>query len=719
MKRIALAIILVLMSWACVTLSLSYKMGTQAEMNKNWEEAVKLYEKASLENPKEPVYRLSLLRAKLAASQSHVQQARQLAGQGKKEEAAAEYAKALSFNPGDASIALEARTMMAEKPKEPELKREKLEFPIKLKAKDEKLQLKVGAETGLRSILLTLGKSAGINILFDVNFKDIPYTTDLTDMNFEEALRQICFATKNFYRIIDERTVIVVPDQPQLRMQYEANVIRTFYLSNIKAETLVQSLMMMLRSQMQMRVSSISSDKDLNSITIRDAPQAVELAEKLIKVWDKAKAEVIVDLEIMEVSRQKLRQLGISFDQNVVGLRYGEAAADDTTTTSWFNLNSIDFSKAGNFWMSFPLSFVQFLESDSETKIVAQPRLRGVSDEEISHKIGQKIPMPLTQFSTFAAGGINNVPITSYQQQDVGIEIKIKPRVHFEKEVTLDLDIKVSSLGGKGYGDIPIINNREVKNVIRLKDGETNLIAGLLRDEERKTLKGIPGLKDLPVLGRLFGAEDTTIEQTEVILTITPHIVRTISLSPEDMKAIWVDVESVRAEQSGKGGIGDEIADSNRSISTIMNPPKARQPQEGDANQVSIFPADINIPINHEFQADVNVRCQQEIGNMSLALKFDPRLMNMKDVIEGGMMRQLGDKVPFLKNINNSAGICTIGFSSPPTGKGIKGGGSLVTLLFESKSSGEGLISITSCSAGSPSGQTISFQTQASRIIIR
>ncbi len=717
MRKMALVVILVLMSWACVTLSLSYKMGTQAEMNKNWEEAVKLYEKASLENPKEPVYRLSLLRAKLAASQSHVQQARQLAGQGKKEEAAAEYAKALSFNPGDASIALEARTMMAEKPKEPELKREKLEFPIKLKAKDEKLQLKVGAETGLRSILLTLGKSAGINILFDVNFKDIPYTTDLTDMNFEEALRQICFATKNFYRIIDERTVIVVPDQPQLRIQYEANVIRTFYLSNIKAETLVQSLMMMLRSQMQMRVSSISSDKDLNSITIRDAPQAIELAEKLIKVWDKAKAEVIVDLEIMEVSRQKLRQLGISFDQNVVGLRYGEAAADDTTTTSWFNLNSIDFSKAGNFWMSFPLSFVQFLESDSETKIVAQPRLRGVSDEEISHKIGQKIPMPLTQFSTFAAGGINNVPITSYQQQDVGIEIKIKPRVHFEKEVTLDLDIKVSSLGGKGYGDIPIINNREVKNVIRLKDGETNLIAGLLRDEERKTLKGIPGLKDLPVLGRLFGAEDTTIEQTEVILTITPHIVRTISLSPEDMKAIWVDVESVTSDRAGQSA--EDILDREMNPEEAMRAIQQRLRQEGGANQVALLPLNYEGPPNRAFNIAVNIRSDQEIGNMSLTISFDPKLATLKEVREGGLTRLLGDKVPFLKNIDNNSGICTLGFSSPQLGKGMKGGGTLATLLFEGKSPGEGFVRLANTSAMSVSGQAVSFQGSQSRIIIR
>lgn len=716
MKKIALVIMIVLTNWGCLTLSWNYKQGTQAEMNKKWEEAIQYYEKASLEYPNEPVYRLALIRSRLAASQFHLELARRLVAQGKREEAKGEYAKALSFNPSDSSIVLEARTQTADKPKEAETKREKLEFPIKLKAKDEKLQLRIGPETGLRSIFLTLAKSAGINIMFDANFKDIPFTADLTDMSFEEALRHICTATKNFYRIIDERTVIVVPDTPQTRMQYEPNVIRTFYLSNIKAETLVNSLMMMLRSQAQMRISAVSFDKDLNSITIRDA-QAVELADKLIRLWDKPKGEVLIDLEIMEVSRTKLRQLGVSFDQNIVGIGYGQAPAD-STTASWFNLPSIDLSKAGNYWLNFPISFAQLLESDTHTKIVAQPRLRGLSDEEISNKVGQKIPMPLTQFSTFAAGGVNNVPITSYQQQDVGIEIKIKPRVHLEREVTLELEIKVTSVGGAGYAGIPIINNREIKNIMRLKDGETNLIAGLLRDEERKTLKGIPGLKDLPVVGRLFGAEDTTLEQTDVVLTITPHVVRTVPLGPEDYKALWVDVETVSAERAGQAG-GEELLDREINPDQAMRALQQRVGQEGGGSQVSLLPANYEGPANRAFNVAVNVRSDQEVGNMSLTISFDPKLISLKDVREGGLTRQLGDKVPFMKNFDNASGICTLGFSSPQLGRGMKGGGMLATLVFEGKSAGEGFISVSNTSAMSVSGQLVSFQGSQTRIVIR
>jgi general secretion pathway protein D len=381
------------------------------------------------------------------------------------------------------------------------------------------------------------------------------------------------------------------------------------------------------------------------------------------------------------------------------------------------NLKGVDFSKAENFYVSLPLAYLQFLESDSETKIVAQPRLPGVSDEEINYKVGQRIPMPQTTFSTFAAGGVSNVPVTSYTQQDVGIEVKIKPRVHFEKEVTLEMDIKVTSLGGTGFADIPIINTREIKNIMRLKDGETKLIAGLLRDEERKTIKGIPGLKDIPVLGRLFGAEDTTLEQTDVILTITPYIVRSIPLNPEDLKALWVDVETVPSS-GGLTGFEEGLADRE------INPDEAmraiqRLQKNAAANQVVLMPKNYEVPPNRSFNIAVTIRSDQEIGNLSLALNYNARVVTLKEVREGGLTRQAGASAPFLKNIDNNAGVCTLGLSAPQLGKGIKGGGTLATLIFEGKSPGECLIGVANVSAMSTSGQVISFQGDQSRIVIR
>jgi general secretion pathway protein D len=333
--------------------------------------------------------------------------------------------------------------------------------------------------------------------------------------------------------------------------------------------------------------------------------------------------------------------------------------------------------------------------------------------------VGQKIPIPQTIFSPFAAGGIAQQPITNFQQQDVGIDIKIKPTVHLEREVTLDLEIKVTSVGGKGYADIPIISTREIKNTLRLKDGETNLLAGLLKDEERKSLKGIPGLMSIPILGRIFSAEDTTLEQTDVILTITPYIVRSVAPTAEDSKALWVDVESVAAEGGGGGLLEDDLMGRNIDAREAQRLLQARRQQELGSNQILLSPANFEAPANQEIRIAVNVRSDQDIGNMSLTINYNPQQLNLKDVTEGSMARQLGQKPAFLKNIDNNSGICTLGFSSPEAGKGVKGNATLATLLFQTKNPGESMITVGSLSVISASGTAINLQTTQSRVVVR
>jgi len=714
MKKIALVLIAALAAAACVTFSPFYKLGAQAELNKQFEEAIAFYEKAAMENPKEPVYRMALERARISASLFHLQEARKLVAQGKRDAAAVEYGKALALNPRDTQTALEARQMTIEPPKE-EPKPEKIEFPIKLRGKDAPIQAHFGPESSLRSIFVAVGKSAGINILFDENFRDIPYAPDLSNQTLEGAIKVLCQATKNFFRIIDERTVIIVPDQPLKRTQYEVTAIRTFYLSNINAQDVFAALSQMLRAQYA--APSIIFDKNLNSVTVRGTPPVLEQADKLLRLWDKAKAEVVIDVEIMEVSRTKLRQLGLSFNQNQVGLRYdaGSSATTDASS-SWFSLKGLGLGNTSNYSVNLPVAFVQFLETDADTRIIAQPRLRGVSDEKITDKVGQKVPFPQTTFSPFAAGGFSSQPLTSYTQQDIGIEINLTPRVHRERDVSLELEIKVSSIGGKGYADIPIVNNRELKSTVRLKDGETQLIAGLLRDEERKSIKGIPGLKDIPGIGRLFGAEDTTLDQSDVIMTITPYIIRTLQLGPDDTKPIWLDVDT--AAPPAGGVLADEEGLRDPEALDAQLSQQRRRAAESATNLVSLSPATLEMRAGSDFRMAVNVRSGQEIGAMSVTVTYNPRFVSLKDVSESGMTRSLAGNAPFLKNIDNGAGVCTIGFTAEP-GKGTKGGGVLALLQFEAKSAGETHISVAVPSAMAGNGSPVSFQTTDARVVVR
>lgn len=703
--------IIILVFLGCTVLNRNYKLGTEAAVNKDWDAAIEYYERAVREDPDNSVYRLALLRAKVAASLTHLQQARLLASQNKKEEALAEYERALFYDPTSAVIAAEARRLMEGEVKEEKPREVKIELPVKLKVDKKKLQLKF-VNASLRSIFQALAKSANINIIFDEQFRDVPFTIDLADMTLEQALNSLCLASKNFYTIVDEKTIIVAPDQPVKRVQYELDAIKTFYLSNIQALDIQGPLRQML--QTQFRAPNIIIDKNLNSVTVRGAPSLVELADKIIHIWDKPKGEVIIDLEIMEVSSTRLRQLGLDFEQHIIGFRY---SGSEESETGWLNLKDIDLSKRQNYQLTLPSALIQFLEQDVDTKIISQPRLRGVEGEKIEYLVGDKIPIPRTTFTPIAAGGVSQQPVTSFTYEDVGIDMKITPRIHFENEITLELEIKLRSLGGSGYADIPIITTREVKNIIRLKDGETNLLAGLLKDEERKTLRGIAGLKSIPILGSLFSSTDQTIQQTDVILTITPHIIRTIPLSAEDLKPLWADLGGASPTGRTIGQeVGEELTELERMRESMQ---EERQREAAPQNQVFLNPSSFEVPQGREFRISVNLRSGEEIGNMSISISFNSQVLSLKDVIKGGFIDQLGEAPPFLKNIDNESGVCTIGFSSPEIGKGIKGTGRLATLVFESKGMGESMISVADVSANSSGGETLSFQTRDARVMVR
>lgn len=713
MRKIVLLTIIALTFWGCAGFSRSYKLGNEAAIGKNWDEAVKYYERAALESPENSVYRLALFRAKLAASSVHLIKARELAFQGKKEEALVEYEKALSYDPLNRIIAEEAKSLIEEEVKEEEPKKIRIEPPVKLKVDKEKIHLKF-VDANLRSIFQALGKHARVNVLFDEQFRDITFSIDLVDMIFEQALNSLCLASKNFNRIIDERTIIIAPDLPQKRIQYELNAIKTFYLSNIRAEEIRASLTQMLRTQY--KAPNIIVDKNINTVTLRDTPAVIELAGNIIKIWDKPKGEIIIDLEIMEVSRIKLRQLGLELEQGLVGFRYTGPEGSGADEQGWFNLKGIDFSKSEHFQVTLPGAVVQFLESDSDTKIISQPRLRGIDGEEITYVVGDKIPIPRTTFTPIAAGGYAQQPLTSFQYEDVGIDVKITPTIHFEKEITLELDIKIKSLGGAGYADIPIIATREVKNIIRLKDGETNLLAGLLKDEERKTVSGIAGLKNIPILGSLFSSTDQVIQQTDVILTITPYIIRTVPLNEEDLKPLWVDLGGISPAVSARGGPPEEALAERRARQRAEVADMARTREQ---NQVFLTPANFEVPQNREFRVSVNARIQEDISSMSLNISFDPGSVKLKEVVRREFLNRLGKDVPFLKNIDNSSGVCTIGFSSTDIGQGIKGTGSIATLVFQAVNKGESTVQVTSVSANKPTGQTLMFETGQSRVVVR
>jgi general secretion pathway protein D len=706
MKKYALILVLALAAGACATLSQDYKQGFKAETNQRYELAVEYYQRAALASPNDAVYRLALVRARASASLFYLQTARNLVAQNKRKEAEVDYKKALAFDPLNRAAADELKVLIAPPPKAEKNGQEKLEGPVRLKGSGEALNLSFRTEVSLRSIFQTLGRVANVNFLYDDTFRDTNLAIDLTGKDLQQAVNFLCVASKNFSRTIDEKTVIIVPDNVQKRMQYELNAIKTFYLSNIDVSDVSLRLTQMVKTMY--KVPQVQVDKNLNSVTIRDTPQAVALAEKLLRSWDKSVGEVVVDIEIMEVNRIRMKKLGIDLSKGILGVRFNPA---NLTDDGYFPLNGLDLGNLANYQATVPSVVVQFLGSDSDTKIIAQPKIRGLAGAKLEYVVGQKVPIVNSQFAAIAAGGLQTQPIVNYTLTDIGITIKMTPRIHLEGEVTLEIELTISSIAGEGVAGIPIIANREIKNTVRLKDGETNLLAGLLRDEERLVKGGIVGLKDLPLIGGLFSTSQKTIEQTDVILTITPHIIRSIQISDEDTKPLWVDPDNL----SGVTGTGGALRDSREEAAVAQEPPA--QPEDAGGSIVYLSPASFEAPRDREFRMNVELSSEKEIGNASLVLTFDPQILKLKDVLQGGGLRQLGENVPFLKNI--SGGTCTIGFSSPPGGRGFKGRAVLAVLVFTSVSPGQTSLGFTSATAGTPMGQAIVLQTGEASVSIR
>ncbi|MBA7608201.1 Type 3 secretion system secretin [subsurface metagenome] len=711
MRKITILIIVALALWGCATFNRSYDLGNKAAINKDWDEAIRYYEQALLQDPKEHVYTLVLLRAKLAASYEHLNKAREHASHGRKDEALAEYEKALSYDQLGQDVVKEARRLAEGEVKQEKPEEIRIEYPVKLRVGDEKIVLRFPVEVNLRSIFQALGKHARINIIFDEQFRDIPFSIDLVDMNLEQALNSLCLASKNFYRIIDERTLIVAPDLPQKRAQYELTAIKTFYLSNVTVEELRATLLQILRTSTRQPILIVN--KNLNSITIREAPEVLELAGKIIRLWDKPKGEVAIDLEIMEVSRGRLQELGVMLEQALVGLRY---IGPEGSEEGWMNLQDLDFTNPEHYEIALPAAAVSFLQADGDTKIISQPRLRGLDGEEITYMVGDKVPIPRTTFTPIAAGGISQQPITNFTYEDVGIDVKITPRIHFEGEVTLELDIKVKSIGGEGFANIPIIATREVKNVIRLRDGETNLLAGLLKDEERTIRTGIIGLMNIPLLGGLFSRTEITVQQTDVIMTITPRIIRTLPVTEEDMKPLWVGLEGITPSESKTERMPEEVIREQRM--------RARAEAEatvtrGGQNLVQLSPPNFEARQNRVIRINVNLRIQEEVGNLSLSINYDPSVIRLKEVVRREFINRLGENVPFFEHIDNSSGVCTLGFSSPEMGTGLRGTGTLAVLVFEPVDKGECTITVTQISANSPTGESVEFTARQSRVVVR
>ena len=536
--RSALALMAIALGVACATGG-AMRQARSAEQSRDFDLAVAHYTRVVHADPENREARAGLERAKLRAAEAHLGRGRRLFSQGKYDDAVVELQLAYELSPASDVIETDLRAARAAQraklaaPAEGQTLLESvMERARKLPPPGQDLPdvpLPTGIDTGAgatsRQVYQMLAKLAGLSLVFDPQFVDAPVSVALKDPTVRQALDTVAQSTKSFYKVTGPKTITVIPDTPAKRREYTEEHVRTFFVSNLDMKEVVDLLRVVADIRQIQPVST-------NTLTIRDTPERLDAVAKLLAAIDKAKAEVIIDVEILEVDRTSMREYGLQVaSPGSTGIDGSAGVDQPITLRSLRSLTQSDILMSG-----VPALYYRLLKTDSNTRTLANPHIRTIDGVLAREEMGERVPVPTSQIVPLGQGGNALQQIQNVTYENIGINIDVTPRFHANNDVTLAVKLTMSTVSGTGFSGYPTFGNRSVTTTVRLRDGETNIIAGLIRDSERTVANGIPGFDKIPLLGRLFGRNQRETQETDIVLTLTPHIVRVLALSDDDLR---------------------------------------------------------------------------------------------------------------------------------------------------------------------------------------
>lgn len=611
------ALFLVIVLSGCVSSTLK-KKGMAYFTAGDYDKAVEYFQKEYAKDPKNSALKTMLFRAKLKSYQYHVSMARKYREIHRKDDAVKEYRMALSVFPLNKKLEDEYNAYAGPKRAPQEAFSSTIKPPVNLDVDTkEKISIKLPAAP-IKNIFKILGKSFNINIIFDKDFRDFVYGLEIDGVGFYQILNQLCMVSNSRYRVLDSTSIMVYPDTTFKRRTFDLQGVKVFYLSNVKVEDAKKNLMTIFRDQ---RIQA-QEDKNLNSIIIKADHDTLKDIERFLYNIDKEKSEVEIDVQIMEVNRNIVNEMGTNFGTPFLSVAAGPTGADGAIQSP-FNVSDIGDSK---FFITIPSAALNFMASDDNTKIISKPNLRGVDGEEMTFKVGEERPVPQTSFQSIAAGGVSTVPMTTYTYRPIGVEVKVTPYVHQNNEITLELKLSLTSV--IGYVDaFPIMGNRELENVIRLKEGETNIVGGFIEDEVRDTIAGLPGFSKIPILGKLFGGKRKDVKQKDLIFSITPRVIRKLDVSGPNQEAIWLNAQLGPGGETGGTPPGRTPED------------RGGRPQAG-ANRVMIGPTNRTLPVNSFAHFTIRTTSSVDISTLNVSGSVDGPKATIEelktDFVKGG-----------------------------------------------------------------------------------
>jgi general secretion pathway protein D len=776
--------------------------GKEREVRKDWDGALDFYNKALAEDPTDPGYQLEVHQARFQASQAHVSQGLKARKEGSLGQALVEFQKAYGIDPSSsvAEQEIKTTTQMIEREKKKgadsdtrsltpsQLARRNSEqkldsmlpVPELRPLNQQPINVKMNGQP-TKVLFETVGKLANINVLFDSEFKDTnKQSIELTGATLNEALDYLAIVTKTFWKPLSANTIFVTQDNTTKRRDYEEQVMKVFYLTNVTLPQELQEIVTAVRSVADIQRLFVYNAQ--NAIIARGEADRIALAEKIIHDLDKPKSEVVIDVLVLQTSSDMTRTLGAALNTLSIPVNFTprssistpssstSTASTSTPTTSGTTTTggtstastatSIPLAYIGkvnteDFSTILPSGTLQAVLSDSGTRVLQSPELRSVDNQKASLKIGQKEPIASGSFQSGVGGvGINPLVNTQFTFIDVGVNVDLTPKVHDNGEISMHVEVEISSVvGNVNLGGIsqPIISQEKVIHDIRMKDGEVNLLGGLKQSQDSTTLTGIPGLSSIPVIKWLFSSKQVSKSSQELLIALIPHIVRRPDYTEEEMRTIAVGNATVvklnyahpqtDGEPAPKAGIPPNpgaslVTPPTSSVNPPAAPPVAapQPPATPPATPaappaasamppanalVNFVPAHVETIMGQSFNVNLVMANATDLFSAPLQIKYDPKVLKLTDVVQGSLMSSDGQQVTFTKNILNDTGEADITLNRLPGTGGVTGSGMLLTLSFTTLARDTTSVSIPAFSPSNSQGQPISNSSPLLTVTVR
>ncbi|HET7892911.1 MAG TPA: cohesin domain-containing protein [Candidatus Sulfotelmatobacter sp.] len=741
-----------------------FAKGQDAEARQQFEAAFAFYKQAYDLKPKDLRYRAAFERLRFEAASALVHNGQKLRDDGKLDDAVAQFQKALEIDPSlfIAKQELNRTVKMINDQRNPppqaagppaglERKVHDAQGPVELASiSSTPITVKMLA-TKSDVVYRTVGQLAGVNVLFDPDYTARVINVDLNGVTLEEALEITALESKTFWRPVTSNTIFVAQDNPAKRKELEQSVLKTFYLSNLSAPTELQDVVNAIRAVLDVqRVQQLLSQ---NALVVRGTPDQIALAEKLVEDLDKARPEVIVDIAIMQVSKDRSRTLGlnpptsatVTLQSNLNSTTTPTTGTTPTgttpttgTATNGLNLNTLGNLNATDFQVTIPSANLSAVMNNSDTKLIQNPQIRALDGQKASLKIGDKVPIATGSFQPGIGGvGINPLVNTQFQYLDVGVNIDITPHVHANGEVTLKITMDVSAVTGQSnIGGIsqPIIGQRKIEHEIRLKDGEANLLGGIMEDQQTKSLAGIPGLAQIPILKYLFGQTTQDHSENEIVFAVVPHIIRGTDVNEINQRAIDIGTANAielrrvsRPQAAPAGGSAAPSQPQSQTTTPSIQPlgnqqPAGQSPVPSTAGGTASFlfdPPTIQAAKGNTFVVNLLISGAQNVHSVPVQLNYDPKMLQLVNVSNGGFLSQDGQAVALVHREDETVGQSQITATRPPGAGGVSGQGAVVTLTFQAKADGQTPLTITRGGARDPGLQAITVNGAQAAITVQ